>query len=262
MKCSDLQLNLSLYADGFHNETVGGHLDVCPVCRERQEQFIRVQTGLRQLPRTEMPAALRTSIKAAVRAEKRSWLPVSVAAREWLQMRVMPYSVGAVASVLVCFGFLWMMFSGMLSPGNAPMPQVYGDPSVLLASNSNPYRDNDISPFDFAQTRLGFASESPSVNPQGALVSLTRSLVHSGRADDEVVVVADVFSNGLAQIAEVVEPSRDKHAIEELQKALESDPAYAAFVPAKMENRPDSVRVILKFQSVNVDTDAPPRKRR
>jgi hypothetical protein len=80
--------------------------------------------------------------------------------------------------------------------------------------------------------------------------------------DDEVVVVADVFGNGLAQIAEVVEPSRDRRAVAELQKALESDPSYAAFVPSEMENRPESVRVILKFQSVDVSTKISVRKPR
>jgi hypothetical protein len=72
--------------------------------------------------------------------------------------------------------------------------------------------------------------------------------------DDEVVVVADVFSNGLAQITEVVEPSRDRRAVGELEKALESDPAYAPFVPTTLEKRPESVRVVLKFQNVNVST--------
>jgi hypothetical protein len=70
--------------------------------------------------------------------------------------------------------------------------------------------------------------------------------------DEEVVVVADVFGNGLARIAEVVEPSSDLRAVSDLQKALESDPAYAAFIPSNLESRPDSVRVVLKFQSVDV----------
>jgi hypothetical protein len=94
------------------------------------------------------------------------------------------------------------------------------------------------------------------------LIALTKALVRGGMKDDEVVVVADVFGNGLAQIAEVVEPSRDRRAVGELEKALDSDPAFAPFVPANMENRPDSVRVILKFQSVNVSTGSRREKRR
>ena len=80
--------------------------------------------------------------------------------------------------------------------------------------------------------------------------------------DDEVVVVADVFSNGLARVTEVVEPSRDRFAIGELEKAFQSDSAYAPFVPSTMENRADSVRVVLKFQSVDVSTSSKPGKRR
>ena len=73
--------------------------------------------------------------------------------------------------------------------------------------------------------------------------------------DDEVTVVADVFGNGLAQIAEVVEPSRDERAVEELERALQSDPSYAPFVPANMDQRSsETIRVVLKIQSVNVDT--------
>jgi hypothetical protein len=87
--------------------------------------------------------------------------------------------------------------------------------------------------------------------------------------DDEVVVVADVFSNGLAQISEVVEPSRDRKAVEELQKALGSDPSFAPFVSSNLDQRSsDTIRVVLKIQNVNVRTssDAPqsrsPKSRR
>jgi hypothetical protein len=80
--------------------------------------------------------------------------------------------------------------------------------------------------------------------------------VRGNATDDEVTVVADVFGNGLAQIAEVVEPSADRRAVEQLQKALESDPAYAPFVPANMDHRSGTIRVILKIQNVNVSTRA------
>ena len=72
--------------------------------------------------------------------------------------------------------------------------------------------------------------------------------------DDEVVVVAEVFGNGLAKIDEVVEPSRNRRAVGELEKALQSDPSFAPFVPADLDNRPESVKVIFKIQSVNVNT--------
>jgi hypothetical protein len=101
---------------------------------------------------------------------------------------------------------------------------------------------------------MDVAGESPSVNPQGALVALTRSLVRGEMKDDEVVVVADVFGDGLAQIAEVVEPSHDRRAVDRLQKALEAGSDSAPFVSADMDRRSDPVRVVLKIQNVNVST--------
>jgi hypothetical protein len=119
---------------------------------------------------------------------------------------------------------------------------------VFLASNP------DMSPGEYASTRLAIAGESPSINPRGALVALTKSLVRGEMHDDEVTVVADVFGNGLAQIAEVVEPSHDQLAVEKLNRALQSDPSYAPFVPANMDQRSETIRVVLKIQNVNVDT--------
>jgi hypothetical protein len=72
--------------------------------------------------------------------------------------------------------------------------------------------------------------------------------------EDEVVVVADVFSNGLAQIAEVVEPTNNWKTVNELEEALKNDPDYAPFVPAKADHRSETVRVIFKIQHVEVDT--------
>jgi hypothetical protein len=133
----------------------------------------------------------------------------------------------------------------------------------MLAANNDPFvAEGDISPAALVQSRLGLAGESPSINPQGALVALTRSFVHAGmKSNDEVVVVADVYSDGLAQIAEVVEPSRDRRAVDELERALDSGPDNAPFVPASLEYRPESVRVVLKFRSVDVHANAKRRPR-
>ena len=273
MKCSDLQTNLSLYADGFlsdaENSDLSGHLEICPLCRQKTADYREMRSALRQMRRTEISAAVKNTIKASVRTElrtkKHSWVPVSSGIREWLQMRVMPYGVGVFASVLVALTFLTMMFSGMLKPGTLPIAMGGRDSSTMLASNTDPYKGQDstaISPSDYAKTRLGLGNESPSVNPQGALIALTKSLVRGGMKDDEVVVVADVFDNGLAQIAEVVEPSRDRRAVGQLEKALESNPAFTPFVPSTLENRPQSVRVVLKFQSVDVSTGSKPTKHR
>jgi len=271
MKCSDLQSNLAFYADGLvggdEHAAVTAHLEVCPVCRQRNSEYREIHASLRQMRRPEIPAALRNTLKESVRvglrSEKSSWLPLSSDIREWLQMRVMPYGVGVFASCVIGVAFLSMMFSGLLKSGNIARSPVVGQTSIMLATNSNPFNQDypeTVATADYVQSRLGFANESPSINPHGALIALTKSLVRGGMKDDEVVVVADVFGNGLAQIAEVVEPSRDRRAVGELEKALESDPAFAPFVPSSMENRPESVRVVLKFQSVNVSTNQKRRK--
>ena len=267
MQCSDLQFDLSLYADGMLDQgkaaQTAQHLETCPVCRQAYADIREIRAGLREIARPALSSFAVDSIKAAVnrelRTETTSLLPVSRSLREWLQLSLMPYGVGALASIVIGISFLSLMFSGNLRSGPFAVPKDSREPSALLASNSHlpgNINQSDISQTDYARERMAFASESPSVNPQGTLVALTRSFVRDGMKNDEVVVVADVFSNGLAQIAEVVEPSRDRKAVGELQKALDSDPAYAPFVPADMENRPDNVRVVLKFQSVNVSMKA------
>jgi len=89
----------------------------------------------------------------------------------------------------------------------------------------------------------------------GALVALTKSFVRGKMKDDEVIVVADVFGDGLAQISEVIEPSRDLQAVRELQEALKTNPAFAPpFVPANLDQRSNTVRVVLRIQRVDVQT--------
>src|SRR3954468_724937 len=109
MRCSDLQSNLALYADGFIGEAqtdaVKTHLDACPRCRQQDTEFREIRTAMQRMRRPEISAALKNSIKQNVRSEARArgtaWPPFSPAVREFLMMRVMPYSIGVCASVLV-----------------------------------------------------------------------------------------------------------------------------------------------------------------
>lgn len=249
---------MMLYADNTlsaeRSSCVAGHLNRCPVCRQVLADTQSLRAGLRRMRSPGIKAAFRTQIKASVTAELRSrksrWLPLPVDVREWMLTRVMPLGVGVLASFLVGLSFLTLM----LDSRAISVPASSGD-SVLLAANRNPTVEPDsLTPSEYARTRLNVSSESPSINPQGALVALTKSLVRGDMKDDEVVVVADVFGSGLARIAEVVEPSRDRRAVVDLEKALAQDAAYAPFVAANLDNRAESVRVILKFQSVNVPT--------
>ena len=208
-----------------------------------------------------MPEALLTSLRASIAAELVSTVRTPVFhiiedRRNWFDTWMMPSAVGTVASVTFGLFLLW----GILSSARDPREfiSMTSTPRPVMLASSNPMigeESIDILAADYATTRLSIARESPSVNPQGALVALTKSLVRGEMRDDEVVVVAEVFGNGLARISEVVEPSGNSRAIEDLERALESDPVYAPFVPASFDKRSDRMRVVLKIQNVNVHTN-------
>jgi hypothetical protein len=64
-----------------------------------------------------------------------------------------------------------------------------------------------------------------------------------------MLVVADVFSNGSASLVDVVHAPRDRKMLNDFQVALRRD---AAFVPASMDRRPDTMRVVFAVQKVDV----------
>ena len=266
MRCSDVKSDLPLYSDDIlsiaERADLDAHLDTCPLCRQALSEYQEVKNGLRSLARPAMSEMRLTSLRAAVATELRPAVRTPVFhviedRRGWLETWLMPSAVGSFASVVFGLFMLW----GILNTARDPNEfiTIAGDnqrSSIMLAS-SNPLigpESIDILPMDYASARLSVAGDSPSVNPQGALVALTKSLVRGEMSDEEVVVVADVFGNGLARIAEVVEPSDNSRTIQELERALESDPVYAPFVPASFDHRSDRMRVVLKIQNVNVRT--------
>ncbi len=270
MKCENLQFNLPVYLDDFLNTEerarLDEHLAQCPLCRQKSAEFQALRNDLRVLRRPELSvnslALLRNRVASETRTiERNSSSLFSQNFREWLLMRFMPYSVGTIASVLLTFGLLWSLLpnSDKIGQNNESSRfQTISKSSVLLADanlKSN-LGDSEINAPGFdASPSLAISGESPSVNPQGALIALTKSFVRGKMKDDEVVVVAEVFGSGLARIDEVIEPSRDRQAVRELENALKFDPNYAPpFVPAHLDQRSDTIRVVLKIQSVNIDT--------
>jgi hypothetical protein len=246
-RCEELKFDLPLYFDGSLNAegrtAVDAHLPECPLCRQKPSEVEELCLELRAMPRLLVPSEFVPSPGSPV-------FRLIDRRRRWTEIWLAPSVAGAVATVLIGFTLLSFMLS------TSPVPLTAYDRSSsqietpVFLTNSMA----DLSPGEYASTRLAIAGESPSINPRGALVALTRSLVRGNMRDDEVVVVADVFGNGSAEIAEVVEPSHDETAVDELQKALQSDPAYAPFVPANMDQRSGTIRVILKIQNVNVST--------
>jgi hypothetical protein len=65
-----------------------------------------------------------------------------------------------------------------------------------------------------------------------------------------MIVVADVFSNGAASLADVVQAPRNRQMLNDFESALRQD---AAFVPASLDRRPDTMRVVFAVQKVDVD---------
>lgn len=269
MKCENLQLNLSVYLDEIltveERESVDRHLEQCPLCRQKADEFQSARNSLRLMSRPEMPRDLLVSMRTRIASEtekiERKRIGVFTEDfRRWLLMRFMPYSVGTVVSVVLTFGLLWAL---LLNPNriwqNNEIVRLQPlSKSTVLLAGAAPMRnsgDYELPAPNLDAPRIAISGESPSINPQGALIALTKSFVHGKMKDDEVVVVAEVFGNGLARIDEVVEPSRDRQTVRELENALMTDPNYAPpFVPAHLDQRSDTVRVVLKIQSVNVNT--------
>lgn len=278
MKCENLQFNLSIYLDDYLNEAeraaADEHLAQCPLCRQKLADFQSMRAGLRALARPELPNNVLASIRNRVAQAAQSHQPQFVilqteSVRDWMQMRLMPYAVGTAASLIFGLTLLWTLLSAVYIPERSVEMARFepASKSSVLLANSNSREitaenDFDLSPAGYAQTRMLVSNASPSLNPQGALVALTRSIVRGEMKDDEVVVVAEVFGDGLARIAEVVEPSSDIRAVGELEKALKNDPNYAApFVPASFDGRSETVRVILKINRVDIKTNIAPKSR-
>ncbi|MDQ6788046.1 MAG: zf-HC2 domain-containing protein [Acidobacteriota bacterium] len=273
MKCENIQFNLSVYADDIlrtdERAIVDAHLAQCPLCRQKLSDFQLVRHDLRILSRPQMPADLLVSLRNRVADEletarqKRSSI-FTESLRAWMQIHLIPYSIATVITLVFGLTLLWSLLSAARDIGqNTELARVqtFNKPTVLLSNNSSTISNEfELTASDYAAARLSVSGDSPSVNPKGALIALTKSLVRGNMKDDEVVVVADVFGNGLAQIAEVVEPSSDRRAVRELENALKNNPDFAPFVPATLDGRSDTVRVVLKIQHVDVQTHLKPRK--
>ena len=273
MRCEDLQIDLASYIDDALPEENGDvlreHLSACPLCRQTLDDMRKLRVGLRSLPRPEISQAVFASVRRSVRAKAE---PSAVAFGLFgtrlntpsYRLLLASYSVAACASVVFGMAFLWLIFLANVNAGRSSfdvaarssVTPVYGVPAL------DPSSRVILSPKDFANTRLDIASVSPSVNPQGSLIELTQSLVSNNGKNGEVVVVADIYGNGSAQIAEVVEPSRNQNALPELARALDYESDNPPFVPATFDQRSDNIRVVLKIQSVDVSTKERSKRRR
>ncbi|NNE67576.1 MAG: hypothetical protein HKN33_13510 [Pyrinomonadaceae bacterium] len=261
MNCEELQLDIPLYADDVLSDSeraaVEDHLPTCPLCRQALSEYVSLRLEVGQLSANALPADLAVSIKSQI-SEKLNTRPVITVAtredsvREKLMHWLMPYSIGTVAASLFMIAFLFVLMSELQSSVNVLEARSMSDAPVLLVNaNTADMRDSMELPPEFGNVPI--ATSPPELNPAGALVALTKSIVRGKMQDEEVVIVADVFGNGLARIAGVVDPPDNDRSMEELQRAFETDPAKAPFKASKTNPEAPAVRVVLKIQRVDVD---------
>lgn len=256
MKCDEIQLALSLYDDDAlapaNMLACEDHLQECPVCRAELAEFRALSRSLGRLSAAPLPENLASSISQALAIEagaleREPILPWRTQLVNWLQPRLIPYAFSSVASVALFLS----MFVG-LRPHLVALREAQ---RANEASNSSPviYDINrPISSESYAALRAPYAVESPSLNPGGALAALTHlsNIQQNGSLDsDDMVVVADVYSDGSASLASVMNPPRDSRMLADFQDALRKN---AAFVPASLDGRPDTMRVVFTVQKVDV----------
>ncbi len=257
MTCEETKQLLSQFIDDVlppHLTTaVDEHIDRCPVCRQQLVAFRSLSRSLSQLSRPVPPIDLTSSITAALAIEAaavrqqptRTWVErLSL----WLEPRLMPYGLGSFASV-VLFAAMFVA----LSPHFIALQQSSRQLSTVLVFRPNPGPDinRPVSSEDFSTLRAPYAEQSPSLNPGGALAALTSSYVNPSMRQeaDDMIVIADVFSNGSASLADVVQAPRDRQMLTDFEVALRQN---AAFVPASLDRRPDTMRVVFTMQKVDV----------
>lgn len=262
MSCEETQQALSSYLDDAlalpARAACDRHLGECPVCRAELAEMRSLKRRLAALPRPAPPRDLQLSISDALRIEAAALrreppLPLGVIVARWLRPRIMPYTIGTFASLLLFISLLGALRPHLVALREAELAsREVATYKVFIPRGSDfgPDITEPVSPEALSRSRAPYAIESPSLNPKGALAALTMapSRSHSG-GDDDMVVVTDVFSDGQASLAGVVQAPRDKRMLEDFQVALREGPA---FVPASFDRRPQTMRVVFVVQKVRV----------
>jgi Putative zinc-finger len=264
MSCDEIQELLSLYSDDGltpgERARCDHHLEVCPVCRAHVADLRNLRMRLASLPRPAAPPDLVPAINHALVAEvsverARRNAPASEAFVDfisvWLQPRLMRYAFSSVAS-LILFASVFLA----LRPHMIALHDAANTFAVLTAPSDGSPRgfniNEPISPSSYAALRTPYNTESPSLNPNGGIASLNLSNPHlhvkNGESDD-MMVIADVFSNGTASLADVMHAPKDRQMLDDFQAALRNN---AAFVPAALDRRPETMRVVFSIQRVEV----------
>lgn len=272
MKCEELQFNLPLYIDDILSDDeralLDEHLPHCPLCRQKLSEYKDLRNNLRVMSRPMMPANLLQNVRSAVAAETRQTsLPMfslldTESFSERIKQFVMPYSIATFASLVIGVSLFFLIDAPESNPLDIAVSQKPETTSVLVANSNIDKIQEDLSIETDGFEKISLTNTPPSLNPTGALIALTKSFVRGKMKDEEVVIVADVFSNGIAKVSGVVESPKDDKILLEIQEALENNPEDASFLPAEADNRSNKVTFIFKIQRVDVITkETKPKKR-
>jgi len=259
MACQETKRSLSQYVDDQLSSSLRTaletHINSCPVCRAELVELRTIRNSLRQLARPAPPVSLVPTINDAlmIEAAARRQSPTPTLRKQlisWIEPRLMPYSVGSLASVILFTAMLVSLRPHFIALHEAAQQ----NGAVVVVEANTPYDlTRPVTPEDFSARRAPFAEQSPSLNPRGALATLTGNYAHPHTGQfqdaDDMVVVADVFSNGAASLADVVQAPRDRQMLADFEVALRQS---AAFVPASLDRRPDTMRVVFTVQKVDV----------
>ncbi len=259
MLCEETRQSLSLYVDDCVSlparVAIDEHLNRCPVCRAEVAELRMLTRGLGLMSRPTPPPGLAISISNALYIEAAARKqapnpPLIQRIAHFIQPRVMPYTVGTFASVIMFF----LMFTA-LRPHFVALREAAAQRHAALMIEAGEFGRDElvalgyydlnqpVTPESLAAERAPYGFQSPSLNPAGALAALTRSYSRDNYdvADDDMLVGIDVFSNGAASLADVVHPPRDRRMLDEFETALRQN---AAFVKASLDRRPDTMRVV------------------
>ena len=263
MDCDSIRHSLSLYVDdgltADERDRCYQHLEVCPVCRARLDQLRSLRSRLAMLPPAAPPPDMVPAINAALastaaelRARRQDTTVdrVNDWALRWLQPRPMRYAFSSLASI-----FIFTMVFAALRPHMIALREAtiaFEQVQITTVPDDSFIAGLDItkpiSPESYAALRTPYNAESPSLNPGGSLAMLSWEQ-NSAAGQDDMVIVADVFKDGSASLANVVQVPRDRRMLQEVASALQRD---AAFVPASMDRRAETMRVVFSVQRVDV----------
>lgn len=261
MTCEETQKQLSSYLDATQSPDTrtqtDAHLAVCPVCRQELCEMQETLRAFRSLARPAAPADLVPSIQYALTIERAAQFaepaaPFYSRLSRLFETHFLPYSVGAMASLLLVFFMYGVLRAQYIA--EAEWQRLSSEHAQQIDTNDVQFitdvtKPVPIPPEQFVASRQEFTNESPSLNPRGALAKLVGSNTGASEGDDDLMIVADVYSNGQASVAEVMQPPRDPQMLRQFQQAMRQN---AAFVPASLDHRAQTMRVVFVMQKIDV----------